>query len=407
MNPKQITNNFWWVGTLDPDLRIFDIIMNTDCGTSYNSYLLKGSEKNVLFEATKSFFTDEYIEALEAVIPISEIDILVVCHTEPDHSGAINKLLELNPEIKIYATMGGLSFIKELVNRDVNGICVKDGDEIDIGGFTLRFIVAPNLHWPDTMLVYIPEEKILVSCDVFGAHYAYIPVVYDNDIDKNKYLEEARYYFDNIMGPFCLDVIKALDKIEGLEIDIIANGHGPVLVDNPSFMIENYRTWASTPKQNSRKTVIIPYVSAYGFTKKLAEEIAEGIKASGDIDVKLYDMVYTNTSDVIKEIGTADGFLLGTPTLVGEALPPIWNITSELNPRIHGGKFAGAFGSYGWSGEGVPHIMDRLKQLKLKIVGEGFRVRFTPSEEELSKAYNYGKVFGTAVITDTLPESLE
>ena len=406
MNSKIIANNFWWVGSLDPDLRIFDIIMTTDCGTSYNSYLLKGSEKNVLFEATKARFTDEYIEMLETIMPVSEIDILVVCHTEPDHSGAIEKLLELNPGIQIYATRGGLSLTKELVNKEINGVCVNDGDELDIGGYTLKFIAAPNLHWPDTMFVFIPEEKILVTCDVFGAHYSYAPIVYDKDIDEEKYLKEARYYFDNIMGPFCSDVIKALDKIEDLEIDIIANGHGPVLTGNPRFMIENYRAWATEPSKNENKTVIIPYVSAYGYTKKIAEKITEGIKASGDVDVKLYDMVYSNTEDVMKEIGMADGFLLGTPTVVGEALPPIWDITSALNPRIHGGKFAGAFGSYGWSGEGVPHIIERLKQLKLKIIGEGFRVRFNPSEEDLTKAYDYGKVFGNAVLTDTIPETL-
>jgi flavorubredoxin len=404
MNPIEITKNFWWVGTLDPELRIFDILLTTDIGTSYNSYLLKDSKKNVLFDATKAFFTDEYIKALESVIPVSEIDILVVSHTEPDHSGAIGKLLDMNPGLDIYATMGGLNLMKEIVNREFNGVCIKDGEEIDTGEKTLRFITAPNLHWPDTMFTYIPEDKILVTCDAFGAHYAHDSVVFDDKIDKEKYLDEARYYFDNIMGPFIPDVLKALDKIEGLEIDTIANGHGPVLTEDPGFIIELYHTWASEPAKNEKKTVVIPYVSAYGYTKMLAEKIAEGINAAGDIDVKLYDMVHNKTEDVIKEIGMADGFLLGTPTLVGEALPPIWNITSSLNPRIHGGRFAGVFGSYGWSGEGVPHIMDRLKQLKMRLVGEGFRVRFKPSEDELIGAYEYGKLFGTAVETDTLPE---
>jgi flavorubredoxin len=403
MNPIEITKNFWWVGTLDPDLRIFDILLTTDIGTSYNSFLLKDTKKNVLFDATKTLFTEGYIKALESVIPVSEIDILVVSHTEPDHSGAIEKLLDMNPGLEVYATMGGLNLMKEIVNREFNGVCVKDGDEIDTGEKTLRFITAPNLHWPDTMFTYIPEDKILITCDAFGAHFSYDPVVFDDKIDKEKYLDEARYYFDNIMGPFIPDVVKALDKIEELEIDIIANGHGPVFKGNTRFIIGLYRTWASEPSRNEKKTVVIPYVSAYGYTKMLAGKIAEGIKAAGDIDVKMYDMIFTKTEDVINEIGLADGFLLGTPTMVGEALPPIWSITASLNPRIHGGRFAGVFGSYGWSGEGVPHITDRLKQLKMRLVGEGFRARLKPSEEDLAGAYEYGKTFGTAVITDTLP----
>ena len=404
MKTLKISENFWWVGTLDPDLRVFDIVFATECGTTYNSFLLKGSQKNVLFEATKASFTSEYIEALETIIPVSEIDALVLCHTEPDHSGAVEKLLDMNPEIEIYATIGGLTLTKELVNREFKGITVKDGDEINIGDCTLRFIIAPNLHWPDTMFTYIPEKKILVSCDVFGAHYSYENVIYDEEIDKDAFLKEAKFYFDNIMGPFCPDVLKGIDKIEGLEIDIIANGHGPVLTTNPRFMVDLYRQWASEPNRNEKKTVIIPYVSAYGYTKQLAEKIKEGIETAGSIDVKLFDMVYANIEDVMAEIGKCDGFLLGTPTVVGEALPPIWNIAGSLNPRIHGGRFAGAFGSYGWSGEGVPHIMERLKQLKLKLVGDGLRVRFKPNEEEFAGAFEYGKVFGTSVLTDTLPE---
>ncbi|MCL1895807.1 MAG: FprA family A-type flavoprotein [Clostridiales bacterium] len=404
MGAKKLTECFWWVGTLDPGLRVFDIVMHTEYGTSYNSYLLKGDKKNVLFETSKAEFIDEYIETIEEVLPIKDIDILVLDHTEPDHAGSVERLLELNPALKVYATAGGLNLVKEIVNRDMDCVIVKDGDKLDIGGRTLHFITAPNLHWPDSMFTYIPEEKTLVTCDAFGAHCAYKKIVYDGRIDKERHLQEARYYFDNIMGPFKDDVLKAVGKIDGLEIDIIATGHGPALTGNPRFMVDLYREWASAQGEKENKLAVIPYVSAYGYTKALAETIAEGIKSAGDLDVELYDMVYTETADVLKVIERADGFLLGTPTLVGEALPPIWDIAVSLNARVHGGRFAGAFGSYGWSGEGVPHIMDRLKQLKLKIVGEGLRVRFKPTEEDLARAFEFGKVFGTAILTGAVPE---
>ena len=401
---KKLSDNFCWVGSLDPGLRIFDAIMETGYGTSYNSFLLRGGEKNVLFETTKATFTDEYIENLSGIIDIADIDVLVLSHMEPDHSGAAEKLLELNPDIEVYATKSGLHLVKEIVNREFTGVAVADGDVLDVGGATLRFMAAPNLHWPDTMFTYIPEEKALVTCDAFGAHFSYEGVVYDDGLDKETYTREARHYFDCIMSPFKADVLKALDKIAGLDIEVVATGHGPVLKGEGLSMIGNYRSWAGEPERAAKKTVVIPYISAYGYTQELAEKIAEGVRAAGDLDVKLFDMTYEDIDGVMKEIDLADGFLLGTPTIVGEALPPILDIASRLNARVHGGRFAGAFGSYGWSGEGAPHVLARLSQLKLKLFEEAFRVRFKPSEEDLARAHEYGKAFGAAVLEGALPE---
>ncbi|MDR1816560.1 MAG: FprA family A-type flavoprotein [Clostridiales Family XIII bacterium] len=398
MLSKQLTDDFWWVGNLDPDLRVFDIVMHTDHGTSYNSYILKGAEKTVLFEAAKEPFYDIYIKKIEEVCPVTDIDILVVDHTEPDHTGTIERMLDLNPDMQILGTMGAMNFLKEVTNREFNGQAVKDGDAVDIGGRTLRFITAPNLHWPDTMFTYIPEEGILVTCDAFGAHYSYEGVVNDEHIDKEALMKTTIYYFDNIMGPFKEDVVRACDKIRDLDIRIVANGHGPVLTNNPREMIDLYRSWAAAKTKYEKKTVVIPYVSAYGYTKKIADAIKEGIQQAGDIDVKFYDMVYSDSAEVLGAIGRADGFLLGTPTIVGEALPPIWDIATRLSAKEVGGKLAGCFGSYGWSGEGVPHIVERLKQVKANLVGEGLRFRFKPDEAQLAEAAAYGKQFGLAVL---------
>ena len=263
-------------------------------------------------------------------------------------------------------------------------------------------MIAPNLHWPDSMFTYIPEEKILVSCDMFGSHYSYENIVDDIFLPMQDYLKAAKYYFDCIMGPFKTDVLKACERVDNLEIYIIANGHGPVLLNNTDTMIEKYKEWASEPTRSDKKTIVIPYVSAYGYTKMLAESIAEGIKSIGEVDVKLYDMVTSSQDEVMEQIYLAEGFILGTPTLVGDALPPIWNIAVALNPKIHGGKFAGVFGAYGWSGEGVPNILERLKQLKMKIVGEGIRCRFKPTDEDLEKAKQYGILFAQSVAAGKL-----
>lgn len=398
MLTKKIKDDFTWVGTLDPDLRIFDIVVKTEYGSTYNSYLLKAEGGNVLFEASKAKFYDEYVKTLSEICPLEEIDYLVVSHTEPDHTGTIEKMLEVNPDMTILSSMGANNFLKEIVNKDFNGRVVKDGEEISLGNRTLKFIMAPNLHWPDTMFTYIPEEKIMVTCDAFGGHYCDEGITNDNIRDKEEYVEAVRFYFDSILAPFKKDVLAGYDKVKDLEIDIIANGHGPVIVEDAHEIIQLYKEMATEVNPNERKTVIMPYVSAYGFTQLLAEKIRDGILAAGDIDVKMHDMVGADFDQVMNELYFADGFLLGTPTMVGEALEPIWDIASRMNAKMYGGKVASAFGSYGWSGEGVPHIMQRLGQLKLKLYKEGIKFRFKPSEEEQKEAFEFGKGFGEAVL---------
>jgi flavorubredoxin len=371
--------------------------MRTEFGTTYNSYVLKGSEKTALFEASKAHFFDEWIEKVKSESPIEKIDYLIVDHTEPDHSGTIEKLLDINPCLEIVGSMGAINFLKEITNRDIGGRAVKTGDEIDLGGKTLKFISAPNLHWPDTIFTYVPEIKTLVTCDCFGSHYSDENVTNDNLASYEDYMKTLVYYYDNILGPFKGDVLSAIEKIDDLDIGVIATGHGPVLTSNPREVVELYRKWSSPKNPNTKKTIVIPYVTAYGYTKQLAETITERIKETADFDVRLYDMVTADFDEVMTEIKNADGFLLGTPTIVGEALEPIWKIAASLNAKLHGGKYASAFGSYGWSGEGVPHIMERLGQCKLNVFGDGFRVRFKPSADDIACARAYGHDFGSSI----------
>jgi flavorubredoxin len=395
---KNIAKDFTWVGVLDPDLRVFDIIMHTEFGTTYNSYVLKGREKTVLFEASKLQFFDEWIERVKEVTPLGDIDYLVVNHTEPDHSGTIERLLELVPEIEIIGTTGAINFLKEITNRsDFNARAVRDCDTLDIGGKMLKFILAPNLHWPDTMFTYVEEIATLVTCDCFGSHYCDPNITNDALTNYEDYMKATVYYFDNIIGPFKGDVLNALRKLDGLKVDVIATGHGPVLTVNPAEVIELYRQWSTPKNPNVRKTIIIPYVSAYGYTRQIADAITEGICVAGDFDVRLYDMVYADFAEVMTQIEHCDGFLLGTPTIVGEALEPIWQLAASLNAKLHGGKFASSFGSYGWTGEGVPHIMERLHQLKLNVFRDGLRFRFKPSDEQLEEARAFGLDFGASV----------
>lgn len=403
MKTLELRDGFYWAGIVDDSLRVFDIIMYTEFGTTYNSYVWKAGDKTVLFETAKEKFFDEYLDKLKEIIDVTKIDYLIVDHTEPDHAGSIERLLEYSPQMKIVATGCAVGFLKEIVNGDFTSIAVKDNQTMEIGGKTLRFLVVPNLHWPDTMYTYIEDEQILVTCDSFGSHYGFHDVLFSKVTDHEGYMRATKYYFDCIIGPFKPYMLKALARVRELDVSMICPGHGPVIDEKIDFMYNTYEDWCTVINPNKKKTVIIPYVSAYGYTKRIAEEISRGIQDSGDIDVRSYDMVEADQAKVLEELGFADGILFGTPTIVGEALKPIWDLTTSVFAGTHGGKLASAFGSYGWSGEGVPHILERLKQLRMKVV-DGMKIRFKPSDNNLLDAYEYGYNFGCLLLEKENPK---
>lgn len=397
METLKLKENFYWTGILDKELKVFDIVMETEFGTTYNSYVLIGSEKTVLFETAKLKFFDTYLEKLQKIVNIDDIDYVVVNHTEPDHAGSLEKLIEMNPNIKVVGTACALNFLKDILNRDFYKIPVKENDTLSIGDKTLRFMVLPNLHWPDTMYTFIEEDKTLVTCDSFGSHYSFDDVLLSKVTDEEGYMRATKYYFDNIIGPYKAYMVKALERIKNIDVQMICTGHGPVIDTRIDEIKAIYAKWSQAAPANTKKRVVIPYVSAYGYTGLLAEEIAKGIKECGDVDVLLFDMVVANQSEVLEEIAIADGILFGTPTIIGEALKPIWDLTTSIFASTHGGKLASAFGSYAWSGEGVPHILERLKQLRMNVV-EGYRIKLKPSENDLTGAFEFGYGFGCRLL---------
>ncbi|NLJ72311.1 MAG: FAD-dependent oxidoreductase [Syntrophomonadaceae bacterium] len=397
MSALKIKEDVYWVGVQDPDLRIFDIIMETKFGTSYNAYLVKGSEKTALIETVKEGFFDEYIKNLEEVVNLSEIDYLIMNHTEPDHAGSIAQLLEKIPGLTILGSSTALTFIKEIANTTFNSKALEDGEILDLGNKTLEFMSVPFLHWPDTQYAYLKEDKILFTCDSFGAHYADDRVF--NDLIEGDFEEAYKYYFDMIMGPFKKYVLEALDRIEGLDFDTICTGHGPVLRSNLPYYINLYRTWAEEGIKKSKEVqeVVIAYVSAYGYTEMLAHSLQEGLETVGTFDIKVFDLVHDDIDEAVAAIDGADGVLIGSPTINGDALPPIWHLLIKLSPIVHAEKVALAFGAYGWSGEAVPAIEQRLNALRMETM-PGFRVNFKPSDKDLEDAFTLGMDMGRKIL---------
>lgn len=395
-NAKQAAPDIYWVGVLDKDLRVFDIIMRTEYGTTYNAYLVRGSEKTALFETCKAPFFEEHLAKIREICDPSEIDYIVVNHTEPDHSGSIERLLDYAPHAQVVGTNAAIGFCKEIVNRPFSSIVVKDGDTLSLGDKTLRFLAVPFLHWPDTMYTYLPECQALFTCDSFGCHYADDRVF--SDLIDGDFLDAYRYYFDNILGPYKQPhMINALNKIKDLDIRLIGNGHGPVLrgADIEKY-ISLYRAW-SEPQPKKEKSVVIAYVSAYGYTAALAREIAAGLAEEGVKDVSLFDLTETGEEPALNALKKADGMLFGSPTILGDSLPPINRLLCGLNPTIDKGKKAGAFGSYAWSGEAVPNLEARLQIMKFALPVPGCRVRLKPSAEQLAGAKEFGRQFAAAL----------
>lgn len=255
MHMVKLREGFYWTGVIDENLRVFDIIMYTEFGTTYNSYVLKAGDKTILFETAKAKFFDEYLEKLKEIIDVGNIDYLVVSHTEPDHAGSVEKLLDLSPKMKILATGCAIGFLKEIVNRDFVSIPVKDHQRMGIGNKTLQFLIVPNLHWPDTMYTFIEEEQILVTCDSFGSHYAHSGVLASTVPNHEDYMKAARYYYDCIIGPFKPFMLKALNRIKNMDISMICTGHGPVLDTKESIknIMAKYEEWSTVTNPNTKK----------------------------------------------------------------------------------------------------------------------------------------------------------
>jgi flavorubredoxin len=392
----KIKENIYSVGVLNPNMHIFDVIIKSDYGTSYNAYLIK-SEKNVLIETVHPRFCDEYFENIASVIDIGKIDYVIMNHCEPDHSGSLARLIELAPQIQVLASQAGSIYLKSITNKpDLRIRAVKDGETLDIGGGkVLRFLSAPFLHWPDSMFTWLESDKVVFTCDFLGTHYCE-PRMFDSRvIYKNKYENAFQGYYNAIFGPFKPYVLKGLEKLSPLDADFVCTSHGPVLTKG-GFLEEakvRYFQW-STPAPREKTYIPLFYCSAYGNTAQLAVEISKGISSVlHEAKVEAFDINENDIGQLELKINESDAFMLGTPTINRDAVAPVWRLASSIDAVNAKGRRCAVFGSYGWSGEGVPMVSDRLRSLKLDVFEEGFTCRFVPSDEEAAAAFEFGKRF--------------
>lgn len=397
----EVADQVYWIGALDPTLRVFDIILTTANGTTYNSYLVKGSDGVAVIDTVKENFSDEFFSRLESVIDYSEIKVIVLNHLEPDHSGALPELMRRAPHARLYISKRATSMLKALLHAgdDLEYTTVTTGDSVSLGDRSLRFLHTPFLHWPDTQCTYLEEEAILFSGDVFGCHYCDKRLF--NDL-VGDFRFSFDYYYAHIMRPFKKHVMEALKLIEPLQLRLIAPTHGPILRERPRRYVTHYRELSTSALArgigSEDQSMIIFYMSSYGNTARMAEEISEGAGSVPGVRVSLFDLQGGETSPFVDLIEEADALLFGSPTINGDAVKPVWDLLSSLAVVNLKGKLGGAFGSFGWSGEAVRMIEDRMRGLKMHIPRQGVRVKLIPTEEELKDCRQFGQEIAEVLV---------
>jgi flavorubredoxin len=360
MNNIMLAEGIFFVGAIDWDRRLFDSLIPLPDGTSYNSYLIKGSEKTALIDTVDPTMTDVLMNHLNEV-GVKKIDFVIANHAEQDHSGNLPNILERYPEAKLVCTPRCKDFLIDLLLiPEGKFVTVNDKETISLGNRTLEFIHAPWVHWPETMLTYLREDKILFPCDLFGSHLA------TNELfvtDEGRVYEAAKRYFAEIMMPFWSNIQKHLERLKSYPLNVIAPSHGPVY-NRPEFILKAYRSWVFDEPKN---IVVLPYISMHGSTQKMVRHLVEALTERG-VTVKQFDLTATDLGKLAMALVDAPTIVLGVPTVLAGAHPNVAHavfLANALRPKL---RFASIIGSYGWGGKTVEQLSAMMPNLKVEVL---------------------------------------
>ncbi|HER43839.1 MAG TPA: FprA family A-type flavoprotein [Candidatus Eisenbacteria bacterium] len=382
----RVTEKVYWVGAIDWNIRDFHGY-STHRGTTYNAYLVL-ADRVTLVDTVKAPFREELIARISSVIDPGKIDYIVSNHSEMDHSGCLPEMIDMIKPEKVFASTMGVKALADHFHDGLDVTEVKDGDRIDLGDMAITVLETRMLHWPDSMVSYLEEEKLLFSQDGFGMHLA-SSERFDDELPFPLLEHEARKYYANILLPFSRQVLKVLDRLAEakLELDIVAPDHGPVWRKNQGRILELYRGWA---EQRRGKKAVVAYDTMWGSTEKMAKAIADGL-ASGGASVKVMKLRAAHRSDIATEVLDAGALVVGSPTINNNIFPTIADILFYLKGLKPVGLIGAAFGSYGWSGEAAGQVEELLEGMKVEIAGEAPRVKYVPDKEMLENCRNLGR----------------
>ena len=389
----EIKPGIYWIGSEDPELRVFDDLFPTEHGTTYNSYLIKGTDKTAIIDTVKEKRADQFLDKIRSLVDPATIDYVVVNHSEPDHSGSLGYLLQQAPQATVVSTAAAKNFLGNQLRRPFNSQVARDGDCIDLGGRTLRFITAPFLHWPDTMFSRLEEDNILFTCDAFGSHYCSPGKIFNDQVDD--FSSARHFYFDCLFRPFKDHVLNAVEKIRGDALDMICPSHGPIIRHDPASVIRQFELWSKAPSQCKR--IFILYISPHGSTEKMAHAVADGANIDG-VEVVSYHISHLGAEEVRTIMEEADALIFGIPTIARDIPKPMWDVLAYLSTVKLKTSTAALFGSYGWSGEACKMAEERLKGMGLKLIAEAVRTSFTPPPEVLEQCQALGRLVAEEVL---------
>ncbi|RKO65864.1 FprA family A-type flavoprotein [Desulfofundulus salinus] len=387
MQPVEIKTKIYWVGGIDWDLRYFHGYL-TPRGTTYNAYLIV-DEKIVLVDTVKHYLFDEMLSRIKKVVDPAKIDYLVVNHVEMDHSGSVPKIMDLAPGAKVVTSPQGRKGLERHYKRNWDFVVVNSGDELNIGSRTLKFVHTPMVHWPDSMVTYIPEEKLLLPNDAFGQHIASIER-FDDELGWDVVHEEAAKYYANIVLPYGDQVNKALDVVSQLPIDVIAPSHGVIWRSFLPRILQVYRRWAN---HETGKKALIVYDTMWGSTKKIALALQDGLEDAG-IPVTVRFLQTNHISEIMSDVLVSKAILIGTPTLNNGMLPSVSAFLTYLKGLRPKNRIGFAFGSYGWGGQGAKEVKAFMQSMGWEVPLDVVNLQYVPGEDELEAVRDMGRKLG-------------
>ena len=375
MKPIKLKENIYWVGAIDWSIRNFHGYL-TQRGTTYNAFLII-DEKITLIDTVKNHLFDEMLERISELVDPADIDYIISNHVEPDHSGSLPEIMAIAKNATLLTTPNGEKGLRAHYKEDWNFHVTKTGEVLNLGQRNLAFVHTPMVHWPDNMVTYLPEDKILFSNDAFGQHIA-SSERFDDELSLGILLEEAQKYYANIVLPFGMQVKKALDALVDLEIDIIAPSHGILWRTNLSAILNEYNNWCANKTEN--KAVII-YDTMWNSTEIIAERIMNAFENKG-YKTRLLSLKDSHISDIMTEVMTAKYICVGSPTLNNNLMPNVASFLTYLKGLAPKNRIGLAFGSYGWSGQSVEQVEKYLKDAGFETL-DNIRIQYIPDEEQL------------------------
>jgi len=375
MKPRKIKDGIYWVGAVDWDRRLFDDLIPLPDGTSYNAYLIRGSEKTALIDTVDPTMSHVLLDRLNQ-LNVERIDYVIANHAEQDHSGTLPQVLERYPEARVVCTPKCKGMLVDLLLAPEDRVLtVDDGATLSLGDRTLEFIHAPWVHWPETMLTYLREDRILFPCDFFGSHLATTDLYVS---DEGRVYEAAKRYYAEIMMPFRRVIERNLEKVQRYEISLIAPSHGP-MYDRPEFILEAYRDWVLGDPKN---IVVLPYISMHGTTRVMVNYLVDALVEKG-VTVQQFNLAVTDIGELAMALVDAATIVIGSPTVLTGAHPNVIYaayLANALRPKV---KFVSIIGSYGWGGKMVQQLAGMISNLKVEVL-EPVVVKGRPRDEDFA-----------------------